>query len=451
MKYSILCMNKAQLWKGWSIIAFAFLNLIIVIAIWNTNSGVALASGRWPLILRSLSNLVAFLAAYCILLQLLMIARVKWIEAVFGLDRLARWHHTNGFILPFLILTHPILLVASASLASKRDWWTSFLRIVNFVPGAWYAVIAAGLFVLLVVMAVLIVFKKLKYEAWYLTHLIMYVAVLLAFTHQFSGDDLGAAWPRIYWYAVYIFVLANVLYFRFYLPTWRTLKHKFRVDRVVKEAGDVYSIYIKGQRLDKFKVKAGQFFIFRFLDAKRWWQAHPFSLSCLPNGQYLRISVKSSGDYTSVLEKVKPGTRVYIDGPHGVFKVDKAGKDKFLLIGGGIGITPVRSIAEELAQKGKDAILLYANRMSSATVFKDELDKMAKAPNFKVQYIMNDDPQWPGEKGYLDKEKIQRLVSDLLDREVYLCGPAPMMAAILKILHSLDVPRSQIHFEKFSL
>ncbi|MFA6161153.1 MAG: ferric reductase-like transmembrane domain-containing protein [Patescibacteria group bacterium] len=447
MKTGMLSLRLKKL--GLALIVF--LTLLASILIWADHSGSLMLNGRLPVILRSLSNLMALLAAYAILLQILMIARIKWIEAVFGLDKLARWHHINGFILPFLILTHPILLVASASLVSKRDWWTSFLRIVNFVPGAWYAVIAAGLFVLLVVMAVLIVLKKLKYEAWYLTHLIMYAGVLLVFTHQFAGDDLGTAWPRLYWNAVYIFVLANVLYFRFYLPTWRTLKHKFRVDRVVKEAGDVYSIYIKGKQLDKYKVKAGQFFIFRFLDRKRWWQAHPFSLSCLPNGQYLRISVKSSGDYTSELDKVKPGTRVYIDGPHGVFKVDKASKNKFLLIGGGIGITPVRAIVEELVQKNKDAILLYASRMASATVFKDELDKMAKASNFKVQYVMSDDPQWPGEKGFIDKEKIQHLVPDLLEREVYLCGPASMMTVILKALHSLGVSKSQIHFEKFSL
>ncbi|MHB8830523.1 MAG: ferredoxin reductase family protein [Patescibacteria group bacterium] len=444
-------MNKAQMWKGWLLIAFAFINLIAVIIIWDTNSGASLLSGRLPSTLRSLSNLLAFLAAYLILLQLLMIARVKWIEAVFGLDKLARWHHANGFILPFLILAHPILLVISASLASKRDWWTSFLRIVNFVPGAWYAVIAAGLFISLVIMAVLIVFKKLKYEAWYLTHLIMYAAVLLVFSHQLSGDDLGADWPRVYWYTIYIFVLINVLFFRFFLPVWKTLKHGFKVDKVVKEAGDVYSIYITGRHLDKYKVKAGQFFVFRFLDAKRWWQAHPFSLSCLPNGQYLRISVKSSGDYTSELDKVKPGTRIFIDGPHGVFKIDKASKNKFFLIGGGIGITPVRAIAEELAQKSKDTILFYASRTASATVFKDELDNLAKASKFKVQYIMSDDQQWPGEKGFIDKEKIQRLVPDLLEREVYLCGPAPMMTAILKALHSLGMPKSQIHFEKFSL
>lgn len=426
-----------------------FLTLLVSILIWANHSGSLMLNGRLPVILRSLSNLMALLAAYAILLQILMIGRIKWIESVFGLDKLSRWHRINGFVIPFLILVHPILLIVSSSLVSGRDWLTSFLRLVR-IEDVLNATIGAGLFLVLVLISVLIVYKKLKYETWYLTHLVMYAAVLLAFGHQLAGDDLGGFWPMTFWYAMYVFVLVNLIYFRFFLPIWKTLKHEFKVARVVKETGDVYSIYISGKDLDKFKVKAGQFFIFRFLDRKRWWQAHPFSLSCLPNGQFLRISVKASGDFTSALDKVKLGTKVYIDGPHGVFTADRSTKDKYLLIAGGIGITPIRSLAEKLCSEQKDSVLLYACRNSENIVFKEELNHLPST-KFKVYCVLSGDAGWQGEKDYIDQEKIQRLAPDFMDREVYLCGPKPMMAQVRSVLKKLGVPKHQIHFEQFSM
>ncbi|MDD5503587.1 MAG: ferredoxin reductase family protein, partial [Candidatus Thermoplasmatota archaeon] len=383
-----------------------------------------------------------------ILLQIMLIGRVKWIETIFGFDKLSRLHHVNGFIIPFLIVIHPMLLVISSSLVSKRDWITSFIRLLN-IDNVFNALLGTILFLILVVLAILIVYKKLKYEAWYLTHLAMYAAVLLAFSHEFSGDDMSG-WAVAFWYGLYAFVLINLLYYRFFLPIWRSWKHEFKVDRVAEEPGEVTSIYITGKNLDKYKVKAGQFFIFRFLDKERWWQAHPFSLSVAPNGKFLRISAKALGDFTAKMHGIKPGTRIFIDGPHGVFTLDRANKDKYLLVAGGIGITPVRSIAETLAMDKKDAVLLYGSRTERGITFRNEFQEMSNGA-LNVQYVLSNDAAWQGEKGYIDKEKIQRLAPDFMDREVYLCGPKPMMRGALSAFKQLGVPRHQIHFELFSL
>lgn len=445
-------MSIGQAWRKTEIAILFALTLGVSIFIWWSTSGVLLLNGGLPIMLRSISNLLAVLAVFFILLQLMLIGRVKWIEQVFGLDKLARVHHAVGFSVIFFIVGHPLLLIASSSLLTHRSWYVTFWNFVNYMEDVGSATVAVGLFLVLIILAILIVLKKLKYEAWYLTHLAMYAAVLLAFGHQLNlGDDFGAMWTIVFWYFLYVFVFANVLYYRFFSPVWNTWQHKFIVDKVVHENDDTVSIYISGRDLDKYKIKAGQFFFFRFLDRSRWWQAHPFSLSCLPNEKFLRITVKNLGDYTSELAKVKPGTRVYIDGPHGVFIADKMNTDKCLLIAGGVGITPVRSLVEDLLQRGKDVILFYGNQTKKSLIFGQELADLVRNSRLEVKYVLSAEPEWQGEKGFIDHEKIQRLVPDYMERDIYVCGPKMMTKMILPAIKSLHVHKSRIHFEKFSL
>src|SRR3989344_9111874 len=105
------------------------------------------------------------------------------------------------------------------------------------------------------------------------------------------------------------------------------------------------------KNLTKFKIAAGQFIIVRFLAKNFFWQAHPFSLSCAPNGEYLRLTIKQSGDFTRSLENLPVNTKALIDGPHGVFTARFARRKKFLFIAGGVGITPVFSLIEDLARQ----------------------------------------------------------------------------------------------------
>jgi predicted ferric reductase len=438
-------------WRKCVIYALFLINLVVVVSIWSTHSGVAFGTGRTPAVMRSLSNISAILAVYLILIQLLLIGRTKWVEQTFGMDKLSRLHHWLGLGIPVLIIIHPVFLGVGAAWGTNKTSFEMLWRMVNYMEDVGKAAVATGLFIALVILSVLIVYKKLKYETWFYTHLIMYLAILLAFGHQLgSGDDFKEAWTRVYWLALYAFVLINLLYYRFFLPVWITWRHGFTVDRLVQESKGVWSIYIKGKDLGSFKVKAGQFFIFRFLDKKNWWQAHPFSLSCAPNKDFLRITVKDLGDFTSRIGQIKAGTRVLVDGPYGVFTIDKAQKDKFLLLAGGVGITPVRSLAQELTEKKKDAVLLYACRTGEEAILKNELDTMAQQSGLKVTCVTSDDKAWEGEKGFLDKEKIQRLAPDFMEREVYLCGPPPMTKAVLAALRDLGTPKSQIHFERFS-
>ena len=147
--------------------------------------------------------------------------------------------------------------------------------------------------------------------------------------------------------------------FRLGVPVARSLRHRLRVERVVEEGPGVVSIEIGGVRLERLKARAGQFFTWRFLTRDRWWEAHPFSLSAAPDGRRLRITVKGVGDFTARLRAIPPGTRVIAEGPFGAFTTAARRRPRVALIAGGVGITPIRALLEDMPGEPGDIAVVY--------------------------------------------------------------------------------------------
>src|SRR5207302_1695458 len=177
-------------------------------------------------------------------------------------------------------------------------------------------------------------------------HLTAYASILLTWFHEIpTGNELTAnPGAAAYWTALYLVTLALLVLFRFVGPGTFGLVRGMRVTEVIQEGTGVVSLRIAGRHLDKLNARAGQFFLWRFLTWNRWWESHPFSLSAAPNSGSLRITVKSSGDFTSRLAQVKPGTPILAEGPFGVFTDVVRRCAGVLFIAGGIGITPIRAL-----------------------------------------------------------------------------------------------------------
>ena len=400
-------------------------------------------------------RLAGLLAVLAILFELILISRARWVERSFGLDRLTRLHHVVGFALIFLVVLHPVLLALGHGMQAGVGFWAQMADFCTVWPGVMAAAIGLGLMLATAVFSAFAVMKRIRYELWHATHLTLYVAIGLTFLHQIVAGSDFTDHPafRSYWYALYAIVAANLLGYRAAKPWLLFARHRFVVGRVAPEAGDVTSIYIEGRHLDALRAEAGQFMIVRFLAKGFRWQAHPFSLSCLPDGRQLRLSIKALGDYTRRIPQLNAGTPVVLDGPHGAFTSRMCRSGKVLLVAGGIGITPIRALAEEMAAAGRDVVLIYGNRTLATTVFRDELDQLAVrfGGNLRVVHVMSDEPDWSGEKGRVDRDRIARLVPDLDAREIYLCGPPPMRKGIRRALAELGVAPKRIHDERFSL
>ncbi len=109
-------------------------------------------------------------------------------------------------------------------------------------------------------------------------------------------------------------------------------------------------------------------------------------------------------------------------------------------------------MAEDLLKEGKEAILLYANRTRHGIVFARELKELSlKFQSFKIIHILTEDPAWEGEIGRINQEKIKRFAPDVTERDIFICGPPPMMMGIIALLSAMGVSRTQIHYELFSL
>ncbi len=431
----------------------------VTLAWWNGtrtffDAGVFTASG-WA----GIARLTGIYAALLLPFQLIIIGRVKWVETVFGLDKLSRVHRVNGLIIFSLIVAHPVLMVLSyAHLNETGIIAQYFLFLQGGVGEIFEATIGVLILLGTIIWSLSIVRRKLKYEWWYYVHLFNYFGAALIFLHvkEMAGTSQYIAWP-IFWIALYVLTALNVIWFRFLRPSLRFWQHQFTVSKV-EDLGIATSIYISGRNLDKFKIDAGQFMIFRFLQVGFWTQAHPFSLSWAPptpstpgNHKELRITAKKLGDYTNELPKIKVGTQVLIDGPHGIFTEKVISKEKLLFIAGGIGITPIRSMLENLDGRHTDKVLLYSNKTASETVLASELGDLAKQYKFKIINIYADEKVAGAEQGRLDKDMLSRLVPDISDRDIFLCGPPPMMLALRAAMIELGVPKDQIHFERFAL
>jgi ferredoxin-NADP reductase len=198
-----------------------------------------------------------------------------------------------------------------------------------------------------------------------------------------------------------------------------------------------------GRDLDKLPARAGQFFLWRFLTKDRWWQANPFSLSAAPDGKQLRLTAKAAGDGSTALRHVKVGTRVFAEGPYGAFTAMHRTRPESVLIAGGVGVTPIRALLEEIQGH---AVVIYRVATDQDAVLYDELQRLAFDRGAELHLVSG-----PVSPDKLAPRELLRMVPDIAGRDVFLCGPPPMMNAVLGSLRELDVPKSQIHFERFSL
>ena len=230
------------------------------------------------------------------------------------------------------------------------------------------------------------------------------------------------------------------------LPLVAAFRHRLHVAEVTAEGGGVVSLRITGRRLDRLRAQPGQFFLWRFLAPHAWGTAHPFSLSAAPDGQSLRITVKGLGDHSSRIAEIEPGTRVLAEGPFGVFTNARRCSDRAVLIAGGIGITPIRALLESMHG---DVIVLYRVVREEDVIFRDELAALAEANGTVVRYIVGD--HRAEGRDLLAPAHLLELVPDLVERDVFLCGPPAMAAFIRKSVRAARVPRRQVHAERFAL
>jgi ferredoxin-NADP reductase len=436
--------------------ALAWASLAVVVLLWIAGGGLTDLSAPGA-VATSLGRVTGLLAADLMLLQVVMMARVPFVERSYGQDELARLHRLAGLTSFNLVLGHVVLILIGYAAGARTGLLAETWAVVTTYPGMLLSVAGFAALVMVVVTSLRAARRRLRYESWHLLHLYAYVGAGLALPHQLWTGQEFITHPaaRVYWWAVWGLALGSVLVYRLGVPLLRSWRHRLVVDRVVVEGPDVVSVHLRGRQLHRLPVRAGQFFNWRFLDGPGWTRANPYSLSAAPTGDGLRITVREV-DGSGRLARLKPGTRVLVEGPYGRLTAEQRLRPKVTLMAAGIGITPLRALLDDLDAAPGDVTLIFRATDESGLVLREELEAIGRERGVRLLWVLGprvrDRATWlPDQAKHLsDAQALLRLVPDVADQDVYLCGAEPWMLAARDAARSVGVPDHHIHLERFS-
>jgi predicted ferric reductase len=419
---------------------------IAVLALWWKDTPRIVGAGD---ALTNAGRITGLLAGYAIAVLLLLMARIPALENGVGADRLARWHSMGGRYVVGLASGHALLIIWGYAVTAHENVVHQTKTLLVSYPDVLMATVALGLLLGIGAVSARAVRRKIAYETWYYLHFYTYLAIALAFSHQFAdgAEFLASRSARIAWASLYIGTAAALLWFRFLTPIRQAFRHQLRVMSVTPEAPGVWSVLVSGRHLEELAARPGQFFRWRFLTRRTWWTAHPFSLSAPPHPAVLRFTVKALGGHSEQIRALAPGTRVLAEGPYGALTSARCTRRRVLLLAGGVGVAPLRALFETLPASTGDLTLVYRTSSPEEVLFRAELDAIAAARGAHVHYLIGPrggqaDPLLPG--------RLPQLVPHLRDYETYVCGPPGMTDAAVTALRAAGIPRRHIHTEAFS-
>ena len=383
---------------------------------------------------------------YLMVIMILLVTRLPWLEETVGQVRLVRWHRTVGGWPIALIALHVVFITLGYAEASHVSFVSQFWSFIMHYPDVLAATVAFALLVMAGVTSIPAVRRNMKYQTWWAVHLYLYLATVLAFAHEIKTGVMFIGHPiaTYFWIAISAVALAAVLGIRIVRPLVRNLRHQLRISNVKEEAPGVYSIVVKGRNLSRLEVSGGQFFQWRFMARGLWWHSHPYSLSALPRPPFIRVTIKQLGMQSLAATRLKPGTRVFIEGPYGVFTRHARRSDKVVLIGAGVGISPIRALLEDLPASTKVTVVLRASSVEDL-VHRAEVTQLVSERGGKLHEVVGS-----RKKVRLDGQLLRKLVGNLNNTDVYVCGPAGFSEGVTENLLRLGARRERIHHEAFA-
>ncbi|MDJ0392925.1 ferredoxin reductase family protein [Rhodococcus sp. G-MC3] len=445
-------------WRDTSVVA-GWAVLLFVTASWIGDGGIRDLFAGPSDALTSAGRLSGLIASALLLLQVFLMARVPWIERTWGQDELTRLHRVVGFTSFTLMLAHIGLITLGYAAADPSQIWATIVDLTANYPGVLLALAGTLALILVVVTSARAARRRLRYESWHLIHLYAYLGTGLALPHQlWSGEDfLKSTAATVFWWTLYVVCAGSVVLWRIALPLWRSLRANIRVLDVHREPGDVLTVTVAGPGVEHLRAQGGQFFQWRFLNGAGWTEAHPYSLSAAPSDTKLRFTAAIVGDGTAALTTLKPGTRVLVEGPYGRMHPGTRTCAKSLLIGAGIGITPMRALLESLPQRPGDVMVIHRVRTVEDAVLRREIDNLAHERGAEYRIVeghrIRDRNSWLPQhaQSWDDTGALLYMCPDVAERDVFICGPGPWARAVRRAVKGAGTPDERIHTESFEL
>jgi predicted ferric reductase len=435
MRYMDKIKNKA------GIILIACLTLIPLF-FWLSLATLSARFGSLVSALTSIGQISALIGTVLFSVNLFLAGRFKFSESFFGgLNKIYINHHAIGSLAFILLLVHPLVLTIKYLPISTK------LAAIFLLPSIDDPAKSYGIFslILMIVLLILTYFLRPRYQVWKITHKFLGGALFFAGLHSYfiPSDISRSIGLRIYMLSI-IAIGLYCAFYKLFLINFFTEK-TYSVKRINKLNNDIIEIELAPSR-EKLKYNPGQFIFIRFIDKNITDESHPFSLTSVPTDNNLKLAIKSLGDFTSNLKKISVDTMVKIKGPYGKFYFKNYTGKNQVWIAGGIGLTPFLGMARSLKNEkdGYNIDLYYSVNQQNEAVYLDELKTIARAVNgFRIL------PFFSNEQGRITAQTIAAGSGDLKNKEILLCGPAPMMRGLREQLSKLGINNKKIHSEDF--
>jgi predicted ferric reductase len=386
-----------------------------------------------------------------IAVQFVLIARFKRVTAPYGIDVILHYHRQIALVAVAAILAHPIILVID---------YPARAALLNPLGGNWASRSAWASLLALLTIVVTSVYRerlKLDYERWRLSHLVLgVVAIVFAQIHvSLAGLYTNTLWKHLVWIGIAVLMVGLVVYLRLLKPA-RQAAYRWRVAEVREETDSTHTLALEPVDHEGMRFMPGQFAWIKLAGSPYTLEEHPFSFSSsAERPDRLEFGIRALGDFSGAIDQVEPGTRAYLDGPHGAFSIDRYPAVGYVFLAGGVGITPIMSFLRTMADRRdpRPVLLVYAEKTWETVAYTDELERLGGLLELEVVYVLEEPPEeWDGEEGFIDAALLERrLPEERVQRTYFVCGPPPMMDAVHAALLEQGVDEARIQMERFNL
>ncbi len=385
-------------------------------------------------------------------LMLVLSARVPIIDRTLVQDRATSLHAKLGRGMVLGLLAHGVFLVLGYSLTGVITPVATFVGLWQSSTDFIWACVAFVLFAVVGISSMVAVRRRYPYEAWFAIHLTSYAAIIASLPHQFSMSGILApgTFGRTFWILMWLATAWTMLAYRVFAPIISTFTHRLTVQAVEPVGPDAVSITFTGRNLRGLEARGGHWFQWRFLTPGLVLQPHPFSLSADPTDTTMRVTVRNLGAGTARLQALRPGTKVAIEGPYGMFTDEARTSEKVVFVGAGIGIAPVRALLEATEiVPGQGAVILRAHTPGELYLA-DEVAQLCRAKGAELHVLVG--PR-AGDT-WVPQSYAGAHLTDFApwaaSADLFVCGPTPWMRAVIADAEACGIPEEQVHDELFA-
>ena len=363
----------------------------------------------------------------------------KWLDRIIGLPDMYIIHGVTAIFAVIFMYLHDQLLKSSGLISLTGEWaMYIFMAVIIYSLVFMAGWLTSRISILMRIKKMLEKIFKHELSMW--IHRLNLVAALLAFLHVLLIPYVRSIVPFTVLVILYT-VIAFGAYGHYAYNKYLNVKVGI-LKSIRKVDSNITEVTITTSKSILRKIEAGDFSFISFPNVKGMKESHPFSILNIPERDgYVQMSIEGVGDFTKNLPKLEVGEKVNLTRGYGVLSsmIEKSGKnEKFVLIGGGIGVVPLLGLTDKF--DNKDITFLYTVKKDKKLLYQEKFELWNERSNFK-SYSQN---------GRFTTEQLDKYLPVGEEYNYIIAGPMVMNLAYEKMLKGKGIKKNRIFYEGFN-